>query len=498
VLGESSPEYKGPILFNPGGPGGSGVEWIRLSGDSFTSILGPQFDLVGFDPRGVGQSTPRVAPFRTAAEQALWYAPELHIAEDNVANIWARALVHGQLVQDRDDGYLRHINTDQTARDMLRIVEAHGRTKLQYWGVSYGSVLGAVFASMFPDNIERLLIDGIVDSENYFATLWSNNLLDADKAMETFYTECADAGPDGCAFWAPSPNDIRQNLTILYNSISVQPVPVKTGNKYGYVDHRMLHGWIFTALYSPFATYRLLAQSLAELATGNGTIVFDLSTPSPFDCSGELPQNIEAQTAILCNDGASVPSDLQSTQKHFEMMSNTSEFGNLLASIRTRCAGWPKFPKNHFHGPFEANTSHPILLIGNTADPITPLWAANKMSRGFSDSIVLTQNSSGHCSISAPSLCTAKYVRQYFVEGTLPKEGTICQSDSRPFNSSAKNEFEPADAQGRLLYMEDNTMSEEDKLLLSAMQELSSSSSSSLLTTTTIFSLPFGNLRFGL
>ena len=85
---------------------------------------------------GVGQSTPRVALFRTAAERALWYASDLHIAEDDVANSWALALILGQLAEDRGDSYLRHINTDQTARDMFRIVEAHGRTKIQYWGFS--------------------------------------------------------------------------------------------------------------------------------------------------------------------------------------------------------------------------------------------------------------------------------------------------------------------------------------------------------------------------
>ena len=152
-MGESSDEYRGPILFNPGGPGGSGVDLIRRSGDVFSLVVGPQFDIVSFDPRGmcspvsntfsdppfptgIGQSTPRVTSFKTAAEQALWYTPELHMAEDDVANIWARALVHGQLAEDRDNGYLRHINTDNTARDMLRIVEAHGKTKIQYWGFS--------------------------------------------------------------------------------------------------------------------------------------------------------------------------------------------------------------------------------------------------------------------------------------------------------------------------------------------------------------------------
>ena len=162
--------------------------------------------------------------------------------------------------------------------------------------------------------------------------------------MESFYTGCADAGPDRCAFWAPSPDYIRQNLTNLYHSIRVQPVPVKIGNTYGYVDHRTLHTSNFFSLYSPFTTYRHLAQGLAELAAGNGTTIFEMAQMAvspPFECSEDPPKVVEqteAQTAIFCNDGVNISADLQSTQKHFEMLSKTSEFGNILASVRTYCA----------------------------------------------------------------------------------------------------------------------------------------------------------------
>jgi hypothetical protein len=159
--------------------------------------------------------------------------------------------------------------------------------------------------------------------------------------MESFYTGCADAGPDRCAFWAPSPDDIRQNLTNLYESIRVQPVPVKTDRTYGYVDHKMLHMLVFGSLYFPLGTFRPLAQLLAELAAGDGTMA--LMTPPPFECSEDsskgLERNsLEAQDAIICNDGVNIPADLQSAQKHFEMMSKVSEFGNIWASIRIRCA----------------------------------------------------------------------------------------------------------------------------------------------------------------
>ena len=123
--------------------------------------------------------------------------------------------------------------------------------------------------------------------------------------MESFYTGCADAGPNLCAFWAPSPDDIRQNLTNLYDStsISVQPIPVKSGNTYGYVDYKMLHASVFRSfkLYAPFATYcnRGLVQGLADLAAGNGTIVLKTMTPSPFECSGDSSKDLERNDTEL-------------------------------------------------------------------------------------------------------------------------------------------------------------------------------------------------------
>ena len=171
-----------------------------------------------------------------------------------------------------------------------------------------------------------------------YIALWSNNLLDTEKTMDSFYTGCADAGPDRCAFWAPSPDDIRQNLTNLYDSIKVQPVPVKTANTYGYVDYTMLHLFVFQSLYFPITAFPLLAQSLADLVAGNGTNVFETMTPPPFDCSvdssKDLEQNgVESEITVICNDGADIPADLQSTRNYFEMISNMSEFGNMWAAI---------------------------------------------------------------------------------------------------------------------------------------------------------------------
>ncbi|KAH9483248.1 Carboxylesterase A [Psilocybe cubensis] len=445
LIPSTSRFYRGPILFNPGGPGGSGVDLIQgTNGDLLSLIVGPRFDVVGFDPRGIARSTPRVSFFKTDVERSLWSQNGLptlaNNSEEGITRTLARSKVLGQLAAETDYGYLRHINTDQTARDMLRIVEAHGRTKIQYWGFSYGSVLGATFAAMFPDRIERLLIDGVVDSEDYYATLWSKNLLDTDKAVDTFFTGCAEAGPRGCPFWAPTAEDIRQNLTRLYGELRGRPIPVKSDSKYGVFDYILLRSAVFSSLYSPYATFKSLAEGLADLAGGKANAIYDRITAAPYQCECDASKRqfdsvIDAQTAILCNDGDDVPDDLESSEEYFKSVIEGSGWSEIWARIRFSCVyrGWPKFPKDHFQGPFNTSTSHPILLIGNTADPVTPLWAAKKMSKGFKDSVVLTQNSAGHCSISAPSLCTQKYVRQYFVDGTLPEPGTVCEPLGKPF-----------------------------------------------------------------
>ncbi|PPR04800.1 hypothetical protein CVT26_012973 [Gymnopilus dilepis] len=437
---EGSSLYRGPILFNPGGPGGSGVDTILSRGDSLSTILGPQYDIVGFDPRGIARSTPRASFFKTDVERALYGSIQAGLVTNStLPRAWAKAQVLGQLAAETDNGYLRHINTENTARDMLSIVEAHGRDKLQYWGFSYGTVLGASFAALFPDKIERMVIDGVADSENYYATLWSNNLLDTDKTFESFLTGCAVAGPEGCKFWAPTPKDIERNITALYDAIRSKPIPMKTEKSYGLLDYEMLRSVIFRALYSPYATFAGLAEDLAALAAGDGTGIFDKVSQPPYQCDcdssrHQFDQVGDATFAVACNDGDDVPRDLESAKEHFEMLTKASSWADKWAGIRLGCAGWPRFPKDHFQGPFEANTSHPILLIGNTADPVTPLWAAKKMSKGFKNSVVLIQDSAGHCSLSAPSTCTQLHIRAYFATGRLPKPGTVCQPIGTPFS----------------------------------------------------------------
>ncbi|CAA7269868.1 unnamed protein product [Cyclocybe aegerita] len=329
-----SPAYRGPVLFNPGGPGGSGVYYTLLLGKTIASVIGPEFDLVSFDPRGVHNSTPQISFFTSEAERAAFdlSATALNMEPDSFDGVperWARMQVLGRLAKDRDIGIFNHVTTDNVARDMLSIVQAHGQEKLLYWGISYGSVIGSTFASMFPDKIERLLIDGILDVEGYYNMDYANGVLDADKVLQTFFDGCAAAGPDRCAFHSPTPSGIKDRLASLSASLLLQPMPAYSPSlpAYGVLNHVTLLRAVYNALSTPYSTFSVLAQGLKALEEGDAGLVFQLAQPVVN----------EAFAVIACADAAAVEDGPEQIKAYAERISGLSSFASFPASYRLAC-----------------------------------------------------------------------------------------------------------------------------------------------------------------
>ncbi|KAJ7206707.1 Alpha/Beta hydrolase protein [Mycena rebaudengoi] len=414
----SEAQYRGPPLFNPGGPGGSGVDSLVANGPSFQAVLGSQsnqYDIVSFDPPGVRYSTPIAAFFETDAERALWNAAapfaSLNASSDAIPQAWGRAHLLGAIAAQRDASQiLKYLTTDNVARDMLQITQKFGFEKLQYYGISYGSVLGATFAALFPngiqDKVERILIDGVLDPDSWFSANWTIDVTDTDKALQTFFDGCAAAGPDLCAFYKPTMVEIADRLTALTASIRTQPIPVLTPAGYGLVDYSLLRLSVLEALYPPCSLFPTLARGLAALENGDGSILYSISQEPTFQCD-------------CANNTASPPTD---------------------DSTVDRMCGWKVYREDRFKGPVAAaNTSFPLLLVTTTADPITPKAEALKTQAGFPGSVLLTQDGPGHTSLSAPSLCTTGYFRQYFLNGILPPPETVCPVDATLFGASVNS-----------------------------------------------------------
>ncbi|KAJ7083877.1 Alpha/Beta hydrolase protein [Mycena epipterygia] len=447
----SKAEYRGPILFNPGGPGGSGVDSLVSFGASLQFVFGNVYDIVSFDPRGVSYSTPIASFFETDAERALWNAatpPALNASSDAIPQTWARAHLLGQLAAERDSsGILKYMTTDNVARDMLRITQKFGFEKLQYYGISYGSVLGATFAAMFPDKVERILIDGVVDADAWFSANLTIEATDANKVLQSFFDGCAAAGPDLCAFYKPTAAEISDRLSALTSSIRAKPVPVITATSYAIVDYSLVLDTLYGSFDMPYLSFGLLAEGLAALERGNGTLLYSLSQEAPFqcDCSNDtVPFHLnvgEAMIAILCGDAVKVTDSIEQLRAFYENAAKTSEFAEFLVdSSRFSCDGWQVYREDRFKGPVAAaNTSFPLLLLTTSADPVAPKAAALKTLAGFPGSVLFTQDSPGHTSFGVPSLCTIGYFRQYFQNGTLPAPGTVCPVDATLFGAPANS-----------------------------------------------------------
>ena len=199
-------------------------------------------------------------------------------------------------------------------------------------------------------------------------------------------------------------------LVEIYNRLLQEPIPVynEKDGKYAVVDYEFLRARIFSSLYKPYTLWAPLAEALSELLQGNGTKALDLDidqSPMHDECDAnerEFRSGPEVTSGIGCNDGHAIPSDYNTSKEHFERVSNLSEWGSIWARVRISCSGWPQTSQPHFQGPIgAANTSHPILLVGNRYGEVVCLCTLCQSN----------ENSRSGYSMDPVSVCTSEYVR---------------------------------------------------------------------------------------
>ncbi|KAJ7049955.1 hypothetical protein C8F01DRAFT_1092879 [Mycena amicta] len=456
-------EYRGPLIFNPGGPGGSGVETLIEVGALFASIFGSEFDIAS------ASQPPAASTFLSGAEAALWNAGaplSLNASSDSVARTWGLAQVQGTLAAQRDacwdmetsdDGQRRARYAPHDAENGIREAQVLWdlvSTKRWIHSGKYGTVLGATFAAMFPDKIERVILDGVVDAEGWYQANLTLSASATDATLNSFFTGCAAAGPTLCAFAtnaSNTPQELSDRLTALTNAIRAQPVPVVTPAGYGLVDYSLLRQTIFGALYSPYTTFSTLAQALVDLEAGNGATLFNILTLPQFQCN-VASNSTDAGIGVLCGDAVEVHDTLEELTAFYHNAARLSQFAEFLVGWgRVTCSGWKVYREDRFKGPVAAaNTSASVAIRVHYS-------CALKTIANFPGSVLLTQDSPGHTSTSAPSLCTLGYFNAYMINGTLPPPGTICTVDTPLFGDEAN-----ATARGL-------TRSEEDERAIEAL-----------------------------
>jgi len=395
-----------------------------------------------------------------------------------------------------------------------------GKEPLQYWGFSYGTILGATFATLQPHRAHRMVLDGVADSVDYYAGGWTTNLQDSDKVIENFFDYCFQAGPANCSMVKEadtSSDDILSRWDELEDYILEHgPIPVPGHNRIGpqVVTLTDIYSLFFAIVYKPHEGFEAVDQIIGPLVNSLGTPAFpnataiaarkhalnmgniydmviqpavncnttnlDINDP---ECGTFFDTGLWGMTSTLpihCRDGDNEIA-LHSTtdfENYQAQLTNQSRWlGGAWAGVRFLCSGWPSRPQELGHwfpdrsrraAPLEKQigsdaTAHGVLFIGNSYDPVTPCRNARRMSALFKNSVVLQNDVEGHCVPAGVSLCTVKAIRTYFQTGALPEENLLCLPQIRPLVGENGKGLEKVDY---------NKLDRENKFLLKAAARL--------------------------
>ncbi|KAJ3145398.1 hypothetical protein HDU86_000919 [Geranomyces michiganensis] len=415
----------GSLLINPGGPGGSGMELVDRAGEKMSTVIGGTYDIIGFDPRGVG---------------ALFTADvETEIAHEQL---------RGLLCAKNAKNILPYMSTAAVARDMKMIMHAEGDKELNYWGFSYGSILGQTFVNMFPDLVGRVIIDGVVNPYGWAEGwgFWLNPkthrldwLTHAAEGVAGFASHCEKAGPERCAL--ATGGHVAKRLEALSDKLALAPIPAVDAEVPGSVNDATLRRLLFSMVYKP-AMWPALAVALEQADRRNATLLQNLSTERPEDrCPLYDEPMLESLLGVACSDAPVPPTyNKEKLKRDIAKVNAAYPYGGDLSSlIRIGCTFWPGVAKERYSGPWNATTKNPVLILANAYDPVTPLESALIANANLDGSrLVVQRNAYGHCSTSMPSMCTFKIVHAYFNKGKVPHDiVTDCHSDASPFPPAA-------------------------------------------------------------
>jgi pimeloyl-ACP methyl ester carboxylesterase len=406
----------GSLLINPGGPGGSGVDTaVYLSfGEALGGLPTEVTDRYGFDPRGVGRSSP--VKCISAADQDDSFAappdPETDAEFQQVQEINKRVAAScGQKYGDQ----LANFSTVQAARDLDAIRAATGDAKTTYLGFSYGTLLGATYAQLHPDKVRALVLDGAIDPKQDAVSSAETQAKGFERAFGNFDTWC-DANSSKCAI-AP---DARKAVTDALAKAEASPLRGQDGRE-------ATPGWIFLAVVSSLYTesgWEELANAVDDLQAGDPTGVFELADQyADRKPDGSYSNLFDANYAINCADSSEKISVERIRQLQGQWRSKYPMFGASMAVGLLPCAYWPAKTEPYPTG--EAKGAPPILVVGTTGDPATPYENTAELASMLGTGRVLTFQGEGHTAY-PNTPCVTQAVDRYLIDLQVPAEGTRC------------------------------------------------------------------------
>jgi len=408
-------ERIGSLLVNPGGPGESGVQFVEEA-YSILEPLNQRFDIVGFDPRGTTGSAAVSCETTQGLDHDLGVDPDALGSPPREADLVATSLAFADACELHNGWLLPYVGTADAARDMDALRAGLGDAKLDYLGFSYGTALGAEYASLFPTRIRAMVLDGDLDPSISFAEESIQQGASFEASYQRFISQCA--AKSSCPLGANPDAAVSSLLT----SLAAQPVQLPDGRTVG-------RGLALTALaaamYDP-TSWSLFYTAFAQAVAGDVTALVAAADQLEGRGPNGYDHSMEANAAINCADHA-VPESLSS----YDQMASSIEaaqprFGQSEVYSLLTCAYWPV--RGAQPAPLHVTSAPHILLVGATHDPATPYAWSQSLEKQLSGSVLLTRDGYGHTSYLF-SACVRSAVNAYLTGLTLPAAGTVCPTD---------------------------------------------------------------------
>ncbi|MFE5912513.1 alpha/beta hydrolase [Streptomyces wedmorensis] len=467
----------GSVIVNPGGPGGSGVQSLLEEGmaESFTPKVRARFDVVSFDPRGVGGSSPALtcgkneeptdaatgptsdgttpeknAPEKNAAEEP---APEETAAaatdpffprsETERADVLAEAKREADACAKASTGILRHVGTEDVARDMDVLRAALGESRVTYLGWSYGTSLGTAYAEQFPRRVRAMVLDGAVDPALDWSQRAVSQGLGFRRAVDDYIASCAEVAGDSCP--GSTPEEIRTLIEGLFRKTARDPLPVD-GDEYG-ADASTLLDALVLSMYTPEAQWKDLSEALADAGRGDGTKLARLAgaedpapaadedaesgatTDGPGDADepGTEPPADNSDAALQAVNCFDVPHP-RDAEAYWKALARADEaagrYGTSTVTAALTCKDWPTTTRK----PHRVNAPGipPVLVVGTTGDAATPYEEAASLASQFPGGALLTYEGFGHTAYGRSNSCVTRHVDGYLIDLRTVPAGTTC------------------------------------------------------------------------
>ncbi|HEX2943727.1 MAG TPA: alpha/beta hydrolase [Rhodopila sp.] len=453
----------GTLFWNPGGPSDAGTQYLPAAINGFPQQVRSRFDIISWDPRGMGGGTrPVVQCFDSEAQetqamdQLLGGIPNIPTSSADLVRLFKARETLNQDCVSHAGSLLAHVSTADNALDLDLLRQAVGEAKINYYGTSYGTFLGATYLNLFPQSVRAAVLDGAVAP-----TAWAANGNDdprlstfvrvgsdfgASDTMTAFMLACGTAGTSGCAFADQTPDATVQKWHTLLDRLQANPVTIDGQS----IDDTGVIAYFQSSIYTihpvpgfgRFPGYVAVAeflQTVRQASDAGGQASAGVTSASSTQASATITAPAASttyitsygrQAAVICGESPNpetVSGYVRQARKSFRRA------GLSPWPFAAICLGWSAKAANPYFGPWKAPTP-PVLVVGNTFDPATPYASSQRMARELFNGHFLTVDGFGHTELLNTSRCAQDYIAAYLINGTLPPEGARCAQDYAPFS----------------------------------------------------------------